>query len=104
MIQTADVEGNIGNLPIPKLPRILVKPTQEILIKMHNKICINDVSVHSNMVRCYHCYQDYIHNIPSIKYKKIFLEEFTNESFPLFMYTSSIELKIRNQHFAPNIV
>ena len=47
--------------------------------------------------------QDSLPEIPSSKPQNIFLEKFLAQSFQLFMYTGSIELKIRNHHCDPNI-
>ena len=46
--------------------------------------------------------QDYVHDIPSRKYKKIFLEKFPAQSLSLFMYTGSIKLQIWNHYCALN--
>ena len=46
-------------------------------------------------------YQDSVRKIPSRNFEKIFLEKFPAQSLPLFMYTGSIKLKIRNHHFPP---
>ena len=46
--------------------------------------------------------QDSLRKIPSRKSQKGFLEKFPSQSLPLFMYTGSIKLQIRNHHCAPN--
>ena len=71
-------------------------------INIYIYIISNYCHTHKDRLVLYYPFQNSICDIPSSKSQNRFLKMVPAQSFPLFLFTLSIKLHIRNHHCAPN--